>query len=361
MGVNNADRDDAVRHHRHAGSGRTIGGPDYVNFGWALTPQPEDDPEDGSTIQVLVDGVGDRPLLYNHYRPDVSSLFQGPEEHGGPGPPTGARWGSSAFDTRMLSDGLHTIAWTVVDDEARPRGSGSRFFEVRNGAVVGHGARGTSGERSGRPAARSPVAAVRCSSRVPAGRARRATRAHGSRRHPPRGRCAPSISPISKLGGRPGPGRRLSRGRRRIPPLPIGSTFDTEAGVFAWQLGPGFVGVYDLLFLRTVDGRRERIPVRMVVQPPTGASADRWSSSSPQATRRSTLPFTITGWAVSGAARQIRAVFVYAYPTDGSAPVFVGEGGVTAGAARHWGHPVWWAVCAGRVLGCRVRSAGRHV
>ena len=49
----------------------------YVNFGWALTPQPKTIPIDGSTITVLVDGVPVGTADYNHYRPDIADLFPG--------------------------------------------------------------------------------------------------------------------------------------------------------------------------------------------------------------------------------------------------------------------------------------------
>ncbi len=37
--------------------GEAVAGSAYLNWGWALTPQPKIIPTDGSTMQVLVDGV----------------------------------------------------------------------------------------------------------------------------------------------------------------------------------------------------------------------------------------------------------------------------------------------------------------
>ena len=49
--------------------------------------------------------------------------------------------------------------------------------------------------------------------------------------------------------------------------LPNGSSFDPSRGAFYWQPGLGYVGNYDLLFVRTgADGARERIPVRVTLQ-----------------------------------------------------------------------------------------------
>ncbi len=54
----------------------------------------------------------------------------------------------------------------------------------------------------------------------------------------------------------------------RLAPLPVGSSLDRHRGVFAWQPGVGYVGSYELVFIRTAaDGSRERIPVRVVLEP----------------------------------------------------------------------------------------------
>jgi hypothetical protein len=50
--------------------------------------------------------------------------------------------------------------------------------------------------------------------------------------------------------------------------LPKGSSFDPDRGNFYWQPGLGFIGDYDFVFVRTgTDGTRERIPVRVTLQP----------------------------------------------------------------------------------------------
>jgi len=55
---------------------------------------------------------------------------------------------------------------------------------------------------------------------------------------------------------------------RELRPLPIGSTLDGEKGLFSWLPGPGFVGTYELIFLRTDEsGLTTRIPVRITVRP----------------------------------------------------------------------------------------------
>ena len=62
--------------------------------------------------------------------------------------------------------------------------------------------------------------------------------------------------------------------------LPVGSSFDPVRGAFYWQPGLGYVGNYDLMFVRTgADGVRERIPVRVAVQdrPATALASRRWA------------------------------------------------------------------------------------
>ena len=54
-----------------------MSGPSYVNFGWALTPQPKSIPVDGSTFLVYVDGVPLGPVNYNFFRSDIATLFPG--------------------------------------------------------------------------------------------------------------------------------------------------------------------------------------------------------------------------------------------------------------------------------------------
>ncbi len=57
--------------------GGMASGSTYINFGWALTPQPNKIPEDGSTILVWVDGLPVGRPVYNQYRADIATLFPG--------------------------------------------------------------------------------------------------------------------------------------------------------------------------------------------------------------------------------------------------------------------------------------------
>ena len=108
--------------------GGTVSGTTYTNFGWALTPQPNWIPIDGSTILVYIDGVPVGRPVYNNARADIATLFPGYANSGG-------AVGYYQFDTTTLANGVHTIAWVVTDSGGNAEGIGSRYFNVLNGSV----------------------------------------------------------------------------------------------------------------------------------------------------------------------------------------------------------------------------------
>jgi hypothetical protein len=52
-----------------------------------------------------------------------------------------------------------------------------------------------------------------------------------------------------------------------LRPLPIGSTLDTNRGIFTWQPGPGFYGTYEFVFIKTDGSERRKIRVRVKILP----------------------------------------------------------------------------------------------
>lgn len=50
-------------------------------------------------------------------------------------------------------------------------------------------------------------------------------------------------------------------------PLPIGSTLDREKGIFCWQAGVGFSGIYEFVFLKMAGSRREETRIRVTILP----------------------------------------------------------------------------------------------
>lgn len=105
--------------------GGIASGSSYINFGWALTPQPNSIPLDGSTIDVYIDGVKVGHPIYNNYREDIATLFPGYANSNG-------AVGYFRINTRDYADGMHTISWVVKDSAGNAEGIGSRYFTIKN-------------------------------------------------------------------------------------------------------------------------------------------------------------------------------------------------------------------------------------
>ena len=221
--------------------GGVASGSSFVNFGWALTPQPKLIPLDGSTVTVWVDGTPLGPVDYNHERVDIETLFPGFQNTAGSNGGVGFR----ILDTTTLTNGLHTIAWTVVDDQGAVEGIGSRFFTVSNGAgaLTGGGACVDCRCADAEAIATAPLdAAVLVGRRGWDLSAPQQAFAAGAS-----GRIVIRSEEVSRIelalgesaGARYTGYLRTSEG---LAPLPIGSQLDATTGVFTWAPGVGFVG-----------------------------------------------------------------------------------------------------------------------
>jgi hypothetical protein len=105
--------------------GSEASGSKYRNSGWALTPMPNKIPEDGSTIDVYIDGEAVGKATYNLYRKDIATLFPGYANSDG----------ACAYldiDTTAYFNGVHTISWSVTDNAGNSAGIGSRYFTIKN-------------------------------------------------------------------------------------------------------------------------------------------------------------------------------------------------------------------------------------
>jgi hypothetical protein len=207
--------------------GATISGSAYVNFGWALTQNPYNIPNDASTITVTVDGQPIGHPAYNQYRADIANSF----------PALANSQGAIGFffiDTTQLSNGVHTIGWLVYDNQGRGDGIGSRFFTVLNG---GSGV-AVSGQD---PAVAAPSAGIALHRGRDWNRATELLKAQDDVLDVE----MEELDHIQlDLGATSG--SLLVNGEQR--PLPIGSIL--KRGVFYWHAGPGFLGEYSLVFER---------------------------------------------------------------------------------------------------------------
>lgn len=247
--------------------GQTIGGANFVNFAWALTPQPGLIPMDGSTIQVIIDGLPVGAVDYNHFRPDVSNTFPGLANSAGP-------VGFRIIDTTALAEGLHTISWTVTDSRPATEGLGSRYFTVSNSAdapVPGNNVTATEMTAQVVDVAK-PLGAA------PAPDAGRRTESLAlATNHTPTRARSLTLAPMERL--------ELSLASLVEPTddacfgtwagylvkdqvlgdLPVGASLD-PAGTFYWQTGPGFAGRFSLLFVRTnCRGEKQQIPITVTI------------------------------------------------------------------------------------------------
>jgi hypothetical protein len=111
--------------------------------------------------------------------------------------------------------------------------------------------------------------------------------------------------------------------------LPVGSQLDATTGSFTWAPGVGFVGTYDLVFVRWVDGRAvARHEVRIILAPKgRGHVGVQVAIDIPRSHQDVGQPFLLAGWAAdldAATGTGIDTLHVWAYPATGGAPVFLG-------------------------------------
>jgi len=246
--------------------GGTVTGP-FFNSGWALTPMPNKIPEDGSTIYVWVDGVRLGNPAYNQYRNDIAKLFPGYEN-------TDGAVGAYYLDTTTYENGVHTIAWSVKDNAGNSDGIGSRFFTIQN----------TGGsaplEIQFHKEDLSPSISFESILNMPVNfdpiKHKRGYREDIElRRAKPDeyGKATIEIREVERIEIELGKG--VSTGFLVVGDkpraLPIGSTLDVQNGKFYWQPGPGFIGEYDLIFIKTDKfGMQRKIQLKVKIRPKFG-------------------------------------------------------------------------------------------
>ena len=235
-----------------------IAGNPYNNFGWALTPQPNMIPFDGSTMLVFVDGMSLGHPGYNRNRVDVAAAFPGLVNSNGAG-------GLFGLDTTGFANGVHTIAWYVRDTAGHEEGVGSRFFTIQN---------------AGAPAPVAvPVLPLSDLASFTSQAVSGATVLHGynlSKATEPvnpdsNGRAQVYLQETDRVEVKLGSVQKLGMnlvGYQVIGPelhgLPIGSSFNPQSGTFLWQTGPGFLGNFDFVFFDKATKTRMYLRVTIV-------------------------------------------------------------------------------------------------
>ncbi|NIM17526.1 MAG: hypothetical protein GTO45_36395 [Candidatus Aminicenantes bacterium] len=264
-------------------------GSTYRNQGWVLTPQPNKIPEDGSTINVFIDGVFIGKANYNIYRADIAQLFPGYANSNG-------AMAYLDFDTTTYSNGVHTIQWSASDDAGNSDGIGSRYFTIQN---TNSGERKSSGtseiQETGflknkyRPWVRmqmptGTVTSIHDIADIPVD----CTPARFRKGYNENSRLLdiyPAEGDILDVEinegerielqlGDGGPGTQNNRFTGfmvvgdKLHFLPIGSTLKARDGIFFWQPAAGFFGEYQLVFIaRDRQGRNLKKNVLIRILP----------------------------------------------------------------------------------------------
>jgi hypothetical protein len=256
--------------------GGTASGSSYMVFGWAISPRATI-PTNGSTITVYVDGNPVGHPTYNQYRADIAGMFPGYSNSNG-------AVGFLPLNTTLLSNGTHTIAWVVTDSQGNSEGIGSRYFTVQNGSTaastaavvesstVAHGTHGSEvGQAAEAVAGLAPdyamveVKKVASDDPTPQAVFPESTGVVHVKAVETEQIEVSLANQFDEAGG-VYEGYVVVDGHLRA--LPVGSTLDRGLGVYRWLPGPGFIGTYEFVFVRTLsNGGRTKIPVTVTIVP----------------------------------------------------------------------------------------------
>jgi len=276
--------------------GGTASGSSSVNFGWALTPQPNYIPVDGSTLMVYVDALPLGQPVYNLYRDDIATLFHGYANSNG-------AVGYYYLNTTAYPNGVHTIAWLVTDSGGNSDGIGSRYFTIQNvaggselngseakniGGTDSLAGKRSNGQKPGESRQNEGLRSAAELAGIPEDRQTPIYIKRGYRDEQPAETIFPEtngsiriqIPEVSRVvvSLNENAMRESEAERSRyeayelvldqLRPLPIGASFDSRNGVFSWQPGPGFLGEYEIVFLRTEAGRgSSRRTLKITIEP----------------------------------------------------------------------------------------------
>jgi hypothetical protein len=298
------------------------------NFGWALSRGTRRaDPLHGGNVNVLIDGVSRGAPGGWVSRSDLTTLFPIAQYSG-----VDNALGVFGFDTTTLTNGAHTIAWVVTDDQGGMDGVGSRFFTVSNGASL----MADEPRSAGLHLQPDLASATLDTSDLPAKRGfdleapLTARAADGAGRVTIEGEELERFEIALDTTGTPAAYAGYLRAGADLWPLPIGSDLNQSTGVFVWQPGVAFVGSYDFVFVRADADGTTRRDVRIVLHPKGSARPEVMIDlpGQPDVIQ----PFIVAGWAADPSATGgtgVGAVHVWAYPRatcDGATcdPIFLG-------------------------------------
>jgi glucose/arabinose dehydrogenase len=311
--------------------GGTVNGT-VTNFGWVLSAgSRRADPPGGGTVRVVIDGAFAIPVPTGWTsRSDLSALFPVAQFSG-----IGTALGVASFDSTALTNGVHTISWLVTDNQGSASGIGSRYFTVSNGAGLTLADSGASVKQGFGPASARSRLGTSPGSSLLGRRGFDPAVPYQTYRAGADGVITIQSEELDRIELLLGAGASgFSRAGGATLPLPIGSRIDPATGVFTWNPGVGFVGVYDLVLggrdVRFVlnPQRSNRVGTQVVIDVPAKGRVFRSGDA-----------IIIAGWAAdldSAIDKGVGAVHVWAYPVSAAgaydAPIWLGA--ATYGGAR---------------------------
>ncbi|HLP59376.1 MAG TPA: hypothetical protein VK186_11125 [Candidatus Deferrimicrobium sp.] len=227
-------------------SGGDASGNQFLNIGWVLTPPPNTVPKNGSTIGVYVDGIKKGNATYNLYREDIANLFPGYKNSNG-------AMATFKLNTIPYANGMHTIYWIAYDNAGNGDGIGSRYFNIQNAMDSKTGLQ----YKTAAPQPLKPTPALIAAIPTEA-QANPVLFKKGYRDDMP-----PQDAVMGLQGDHRVNIRQMERVELQLPnvyagyladggnykPLPVGSTLDTDKGMFYWHPGPAFRGEFRLVFI----------------------------------------------------------------------------------------------------------------
>ena len=234
--------------------GGIASGNNFRNQGWVLTPLPNKIPEDGSTINVYIDGVTLGHPVYNIYRSDIADYFPGYANSDG-------SLAYFDFDTTVYPNGIHTIQWTAADNAGNADGIGSRYFTIQNTGTTGSAQQATKRyQNKEKYRLKSQVSEIPINYSEPIG-IKTGFMPHTEiqvTHSAENGIFKIEILELDHIEIHLKPNfQKLDSYRsigylmvgEQLRSLPLGSTFDIKKGIFYWQPGVGFWGNYTFVFL----------------------------------------------------------------------------------------------------------------
>lgn len=298
--------------------GGTVSGT-FASFGWALTPDLNTTadasdilvPVTGATVRLFIDGAFVGTVAYSQCRgtvgnpvppaaycdDDVASAFGhlSPQPNFTPRSSNPTRFrnldagrgavGAYVVNSTTLTNGRHTIGWSVEDSSGRAEGIGSRFFTVANGADTPSELRRSAEPSIDRIADAPPSPAdvmARTGFSVSAPWQHLRADGEGLRhvRLPDMGRL--------ELAFHAAPEQAYLMANGSLRALPVGAALNGRH--FTWATGPGHRGTYALVFV--IGGQRTDVRVSVTSTSTTDGSA---------------LRMTLDDVRVAEVARRIRA------------------------------------------------------